>query len=31
MPGGAGEVVLDDTVTLRGPAVSIATVEWPFP
>jgi diaminopimelate epimerase len=31
MPGGSVEVILGDTVTLRGPTVSIATIEWPAP
>jgi diaminopimelate epimerase len=31
MPGGTEEVVVGDTVTLRGPATSIAAIEWPWP
>jgi diaminopimelate epimerase len=29
MPGGVAEVRLGDTVELTGPAVAIATIEWP--
>lgn len=31
MPGGDVEVVVDDTVTLIGPATSVAVVEVPYP
>jgi diaminopimelate epimerase len=30
MPGGVAEVALGDTVTLRGPATSIAIFDWPW-
>jgi diaminopimelate epimerase len=31
MLGGTAEVELGDTVTLRGTAVSVAAVDWPWP
>jgi diaminopimelate epimerase len=31
MPGGVADVVLGETVTLRGPTTSIGAVEWPWP
>jgi diaminopimelate epimerase len=31
MPGGSVDVLLGDTVTLRGPTVSIAAIDWPNP
>jgi diaminopimelate epimerase len=31
MPGGVADVVLGDTVTLRGPTTSVAVLDWPWP
>jgi hypothetical protein len=31
MPGGVADVSVADTVTLRGPATSVAVLDWPWP